>query len=471
MHKDSMPTYQDVTTAPQFREAQSFESALAAIAKQIDARPQTASPLSFNRIKISIHDLDPLAWLGHQKGENKIYWADRDTAFEMAGLGSIYTVSATSDVDYTALFQRLQKILAENQPGLRFYGGTRFYECFENDATWQSFGTYRFIIPAIEVHRDQNGTSLICNFNDRQKAKYILKSLADTQKFQTHKNGKNGKSRSVLVKRTDIPHEEAWDANISAALHAFKKRQLDKVVLARKSVFEFDEKIDSVSLISTLRNSNSKLFYFLFQFDENSAFLGGSPELLYLRKGLQIKSEAIAGTRPCGATPAEAKQFGADLLACEKDIREHRFVLDSIKNNLLEICETVDTDDQLSLLQLSRVQHLRCRLQGILSPGITDAHIIELMHPTPAVGGIPKEKAIAAIRQLEHFDRGWYAAPVGYISQNEAEFVVAIRSGLVRNNQLSLFSGAGIVEGSVAASEWEEIENKIANFMKAITSR
>ncbi|MEO0489925.1 MAG: chorismate-binding protein, partial [Cyanobacteria bacterium J06659_2] len=101
---------------------------------------------------------------------------------------------------------------------------------------------------------------------------------------------------------------------------------------------------------------------------------------------------------------------------------------------------------------------------GILTDGVTDGEILPRLHPTPAVGGFPKRPAREAIDQLEPFERGWYAAPVGWVSRNAAEFAVAIRSGLVVNHQLSLFSGAGIVPGSNPSDEWQEIENKLRAF-------
>ncbi len=471
MYKASMETQQDSTTEIRPRKKLTLKSAISTLEKQISRHSRAGDSESIRRFKIPIKTIDPLKWLEAQETTNRIYWADRDTHFAMAGLGSIHTIAAEADIDFTNLFKRLHNFLTKNQAGLRFYGGLRFYECFENDATWQHFGAYRFIIPAIELCQSEAGTFLVCNFHDPAKAKSLLQNIVIPNDSAQPSVTTNDILNSTLIKRTDIPHEEAWDKNISAALHAFKARQLDKVVLARKSVFEFEKKINPVKLIQKLRQANSKLFYFLFQFCPQSAFLGGSPELLYRRNGRYIKSEAIAGTRPCGKTPQETAKYGQDLLQCEKDRREHRFVQDSIEKNLRGICENIDIDDHVSLLQLSRVQHLHCRLQGVLSQGVTDDHIIQLMHPTPAVGGIPKEKAIAAIRQLEHFDRGWYAAPIGYISQDEAEFVVAIRSGLIRQNTLSLFSGAGIVEGSNSTSEWEEIENKISNFMKVISTR
>lgn len=463
-----MGTQQDVTSEKRVRNTYSLESAITLLETKINT---SGKPDYVQRIEIQIEATDALAWLKLQRCTTKIYWADRDDDFTMAGIGAVKTIAAAVNADVTHLFERLQIFLAQNQADLRFYGGLRFYECFENDATWQNFGAYRFIIPAIELLQEETRAYLVCNYDNPGQAIALLKNIVIPEKQLPSSPAVNGRASSTLIKRTDVPHEEAWDKNISAALNAFSEKQLDKVVLARKSVFEFEEDINPVNLVQKLRMANSQLFYFLFQFDANSAFLGGSPELLYMRSGRQFKSEAIAGTRPCGETAEQTEAYGKDLLKCEKDLREHRFVLDSIEKNLQEICDTVDVDDHVSLLQLSRVQHLHCRLQGVLSQGITDAQIINLMHPTPAVGGIPKAKAIAAIRQLEHFDRGWYAAPIGYISRDEAEFVVAIRSALVRQNSLSLFSGAGIVEGSNSASEWEEIENKISNFIKVISTR
>jgi menaquinone-specific isochorismate synthase len=90
---------------------------------------------------------------------------------------------------------------------------------------------------------------------------------------------------------------------------------------------------------------------------------------------------------------------------------------------------------------------------------------LEKLHPTPAVGGFPTDRALRDIARLEPFDRGWYAGPLGWIAKDASQFVVGIRSGLTEGKRLHLFSGAGIVEGSVPEKEWEEIENKISDFV------
>jgi menaquinone-specific isochorismate synthase len=115
-------------------------------------------------------------------------------------------------------------------------------------------------------------------------------------------------------------------------------------------------------------------------------------------------------------------------------------------------------------MKLARSRHLRAGLRATLRPDVSTADLLAALHPTPAVGGTPHRRALALIRKLEPFDRGWYAGPVGWIGPEAADFAVAIRSGLVAEHRLALFSGAGLVEGSEAESEWDEIEQKISDF-------
>jgi menaquinone-specific isochorismate synthase len=135
------------------------------------------------------------------------------------------------------------------------------------------------------------------------------------------------------------------------------------------------------------------------------------------------------------------------------------------------LCDRVDADESPELLLLERKQHLISRLGGTLRAGITDTDILRALHPTPAVGGSPRDNALRELPRLEPFSRGWYAAPVGTFGQDSAEFAVAIRSGLVHGRDVNVYSGAGIVEGSDPEREWEEIENKISDFVKVTRGR
>ncbi|MCK5343874.1 MAG: isochorismate synthase, partial [Candidatus Heimdallarchaeota archaeon] len=217
-----------------------------------------------------------------------------------------------------------------------------------------------------------------------------------------------------------------------------------------------------------LRLNNHRAYYFCFQPCSDAAFIGGTPEQLYYRSKNHIHTEAVAGTRKRGKTKAEDIRLEEDLISCEKDIREHRFVVDSIRNSMKKLGTHIKEQDKISILKLSRLQHLSMQFSGMLKDRIQDCDILESIHPTPAVGGVPSEKAMAEIENIEKFDRGWYAGPVGWIAKSEAEFAVAIRSGLVYEDELHLYSGAGIVQGSNYESEWEEVENKIEGFLNAL---
>jgi menaquinone-specific isochorismate synthase len=153
-----------------------------------------------------------------------------------------------------------------------------------------------------------------------------------------------------------------------------------------------------------------------------------------------------------------------DLLHSAKDLSEHSYVSKGVREALEPLCEELEIEDHVSEMKLARGRHLRSKVRGTLREGVTDAGLLDAMHPTPAVGGYPRSEALEEIRVLEPFDRGWYAGPVGWIGADASEFAVGLRSGLVRGQTLALFSGAGIVAGSVPDEEWAEIEQKIGDF-------
>jgi menaquinone-specific isochorismate synthase len=189
---------------------------------------------------------------------------------------------------------------------------------------------------------------------------------------------------------------------------------------------------------------------------------------LYQRNNGTIYSEAIAGTRPRGKNEFEDCVLERELLDSDKERREHAFVIESIQESLNSLCKEVIASKEISVIKLRRLQHLYSKFHGKLKDNISDADILSALHPTPAVGGVPGKEALEQIQTMEPFHRGWYAAPIGWIGYNSAEFAVAIRSGLVNGKSLALYSGGGIVEGSDVNSEWHEIENKIGNFLKAL---
>ena len=426
----------------------------------------------FRRITVPLRDdVCILGWLSRQTHLPQIYWSARDNSFESAGLGVAHRILARGPGVNVSddVFKLAGEILAGSDEEVRFFGGMAFGERVQGAGEWADFGDIHFIVPRLEVWRRDGKTFLSCHLRDNDvdcTEENVLGFIEQVVFDDTLQDG----LLEEPVGRDDKPTMEGWSANVSAALNAFSSGELRKIVLARESIFDFPEPLHPMGLLNRLKRVTSDCFHFCVKFDTGSAFLGASPERLYAREGKHLASEAVAGTRPRGESPSADDAAARELMDSEKDQREHAFVREAIMAALEPLTRSVDIDGEPSLLKLARGQHLFSGIKGELKDNTSDGCLVGALHPTPAVGGTPSADAVARIAELEPFGRGWYAGPVGWISADAAEMAVAIRSALVTQNQLSLFSGAGIVEGSTAESEWLEIENKIADFINIITS-
>ncbi|HEX8386295.1 MAG TPA: isochorismate synthase, partial [Rubricoccaceae bacterium] len=216
-----------------------------------------------------------------------------------------------------------------------------------------------------------------------------------------------------------------------------------------------------------------RCFHVLVAPDGGSAFVAATPERLFRLDGRRLQTEAVAGTRPRAAHDADDDRLLGELMASEKDGREHAFVRDAIVERLGPLADRVRVDGAPTAMTLALGRHLRTGIEADLAPTTSALDVLRALHPTPAVGGTPREAAREAIGHLEPFDRGLYAGAVGWIGRDAeggeaAEFAVGIRSALVRGRAVSLYSGAGIVAGSDPAAEWAEIEHKIGDFVRVL---
>jgi len=271
----------------------------------------------------------------------------------------------------------------------------------------------------------------------------------------------------AVLSRKDIPDRNEWQHNVEVILKAITDQKISKVVLARMSTFTFDNAVDAFALLKELEKLAPASNRFLFQWQRNSVFFGASPESLFRRRARQVNSEAIAGTRPRGRSNAEDQALKEELLNSKKDAFEHALVLESICENLKGKCVVLKSQ-QTQVMTLGHSFHLRTALQGELKGDVKDGDLVRELHPTPAVAGVPRAGALGLIKELEPFSRGWFAGVVACVGHDTADFIVAIRSALVNGRTMNVYAGAGIVEGSVAQKEWEEIDNKIENLLKVI---
>ena len=260
-----------------------------------------------------------------------------------------------------------------------------------------------------------------------------------------------------------IRHGSSWHggyrAAVERAIALVEQGDLTKLVLAVRQQLELDGALDPLTLLANLRRSQPGSCRFLWQQQAGDALLGASPErLLTLRQGL-LRSDALAGTAPLGDTAIE-------LLRSGKDRHEHELVVETITAVLQRAGLTPRRPRHPRLARHGALVHLHTPITARLDPAAGPAHqplaLAEALHPTPAVAGLPRREAMAWLRSLEPFERGHYAAPIGWIdSEGDADLRVAIRSGTLRGQRLELTAGAGLVRGSRAEKELQEVALKL----------
>ena len=388
------------------------------------------------------------SWLESAPLFPKIFWRSRSGGAPLLAFGQVATGSVSD----------LAGLLSNSDPGIRVFGGSRF-ALGSGVAKWP-FPSEVYFIPKAEVTRAGALTKLAIHFTrDDLETSLVSEWLNGIDVMS--KQRKPG-----ILTRFDQPHFSQWSDAVQLALAQISAGELDKVVLARQSTFELAEKISPYALLALLMSETPACFHFCFEPTKTSgAFLGASPEQLYRRLGPSIESEAVAGTRPRSLDPAEDTRLESQLREYSKERLEHQFVVDELSRAFRRLCADFSHDEKPTVLKLSRLQHLRTQLSGRLADGLSDEAILDELHPTPATCGSPTSKALAFIENNECFDRGWYAGPLGWISREDAEFCVAIRSMHMIGNRLNVFAGAGIVAGSDAEREWMELEDKISGVL------
>ena len=425
-----------------------------------------SGPSGIVRVETVIPRADALAWLRAQAPSAvKIYWADREGQHEVAGVGVADLVVGGESDSIDSSFEQLRCRLEAGETAARYFGGMRFDGGSVSDAAWRDFDCYRFVLPRFELSQSGSDSVLACQWLRSAVTADALMKEVDALVFPTPEVIC---SHPVAIGREDLPDRAGWEASVAKTLQRVSEGAVDKVVLARKSIFGFVAELGPLACLQALVPDAEHCYRFCFVPAAGRAFLGASPERLYRREGRRILCDAIAGTRTRGDGASLDRQLERDLMGSEKERREQDYVVRGVRESLTPLCGSLSDGAGLSVVKLRQCQHLMSTFEGELRDGVGEAELLRALHPTPAVGGYPTDRAVREIEKREPFDRGWYAGPVGWVGRDDAEFAVAIRSGLVEGSTLSVFAGAGIVAGSVPGDEWEELEYKISHFTQAL---
>jgi menaquinone-specific isochorismate synthase len=266
---------------------------------------------------------------------------------------------------------------------------------------------------------------------------------------------------------------EAGDyrAAVRRALQRIEAGEFKKIVLARAQDLVADRPLHPLRMLNGLRQRFPDCYSFSFGHGHGPSFIGASPERLVRVSKATLETEALAGSIRRGASASEDAALAAALLRSDKDLREHREVLDDIVARLTPLGIVPEFPAQPHIRRLANVQHLDTPVHAALPDTVHLLDVLAAMHPTPAVGGSPREAAVAQIRGLEGFPRGLYAGALGWLNaRGGGEFFVGIRSALVHGSTARVFAGAGIVSGSTPEKEFAETELKFKAMLDALVT-
>jgi len=458
-------------------ETEQFQGLASAIQKAKDLNDQVL----FSHIK-KIKCNSPLSF--YQAGRERyagerFFWEDPAKEITITGLGNVKKLKAASNAER---YREVEKswIKLQNDAvktgvtdieatGPLLFGGFSFD--YETDSTllWNQFGDNLFYIPAFMLSivgkQAYLTTNLLCSPDDSEKL--FIDMINEREAFLFESLDGNGLGANSLVMQREVEPEE-WKRTVAEAVQEIKTTDLDKIVLARELRLGFERSIDSGKVLEQLIAEQPLSYIFSLEAG-GDCFVGATPERLIKKQGNEVFSTCLAGSMRRGKDEQEDVCLGEELLHDQKNLQEHQYVVSMISNAFDSVCEKVMVPAGPTLMKNRHIQHLYTPVRGISKEGVTIFEFVENLHPTPAMGGLPKEKAVVRIREMEDLERGFYAGPLGWVdTYGNGEFAVGIRSALIQNNEASLFAGCGVVEDSTPESEFRETGIKFNPMLSAL---
>lgn len=413
----------------------------------------------------------------------QMYWARPSDSFAMAGIGAAATFEHSGPERFAATDREFKTLLdvavierpSPSIPGIGpvLMGGFSFEPNGPRTELWNEFRSSHLIVPAllitsisgeswitINVVISPDGTST----TDTRALTSLVDSLLRSQRPVQFEAECSQPGELTL---SSLSSTNKWRQLVRTAVGEIQGGELAKVVVARAVRVSSPDEIDAFAMLRTLATIHTESFVFGV-WRAGRAFAGATPERLVRLSGRLVEASSLAGTIERGATPSEDAANVNLLRASSKDLAEHAAVRDELVATLTETCDDVRAPDVPSVITLPHVHHLHTPLHARLRDGSSLLDLVARLHPTPAVGGSPSVAALRFIAQHEQLDRGWYAAPVGWIGGNGGEFAVALRSALVDEHDAVLFAGCGIVADSDPDLEYAESNLKLQAMQSAI---
>jgi len=424
----------------------------------LDALASAAIPTSLTTLVIE-GTVDPLAVAraASSTWDDISYFRSLDGQ-EIVGLGRAWVSTGAGEgsrfANAAADFQA-----AEFAPETLALVGLAFQESGTLSEEWGNFAPLEVVVPQISVHRTADGSTIAVTLQAGEDPAAVLWKLRQLQR------GSDSVPVASDFRVESSPTSSQYRAAVAEGVREIDSGKLTKLVLARRLKITTDIAPDPFAVMAALGEEQPGCYLYGWKRGD-TAFVGASPELLTERANGLALSVPLAGTAPRGRNDGADVQIAAALLSSDKDRHEHRVMIDDITERLGPLLDGL-TISQPSVEKFRYVQHLVSRITGPVRNGETVLNLVDAIHPTPAVGGVPRDAAQMLIEKLEGFDRGWYGGAVGWMRpEGDGQLAVAIRCALLRGRESILYAGNGIVADSDPELELEETRWKFRALLR-----
>lgn len=378
------------------------------------------------------------------------------------GLGTAWHASASGPDRFAHLAAAIDDL---HDRDVTLFAGYSFLDEIRTDGLWGDYAPAEAFLPRIGIERIAGRSRLTVAIPEGEDPAPTLELLASMRTPEWRPVVDFGDHTIE-----SHPSVADWAHLVEAAVKTISAGELDKVVLARSVRVENTEPVAILRVFRQLVMSYPQCFTFAWK-SRGSVFMGASPELLASVAGDRFRSNPLAGSAGRGEGEDDDLALGQALLASHKDQLEHRLVIDDMAGRLAGIVDDLTVPDRPVLKKMATVQHLSTLLEGRVAGDVGVLDVVDAVHPTPAVGGVPREAAVEYIAANEPLDRGWYTGGVGWVTPaGDGEIAIGLRCGLVNDTTTTLFAGAGIVAESDPASEVVETRLKLRPLLELVAS-
>ena len=389
--------------------------------------------------------------------KNMFYMKFPDTGNTYLGIGKIVSHQINAKKELSTIKNKQYAIVSNTKEPLQFFGGVSFNLDIKRSYPWKNIPSGEFFIPKILLQAKKSKTTITYS-------RYIDGSVLKSSIIRDYKNSIAAIHKTSSTISQKIPNivlnkqsvnRKSYLKVIEDVISTIKKTKLEKVIISRLIKYTMNHNLSVASFIKYLNKEHANCFNFFICFDKQTTFIGSTPERLISLQNKSYAIDAIAGS-------ASDKEN----LQSTKELDEHNYVVDHVKNTMDLISAKIEIPSKPKTLMLKYIHHLKTPISGILKKKVHILDVIATLYPTPALLGKQSEDALKIIKKYEQNDRGWYGGALGvYDTNGDGEYYVPIRSGLIKDKTLCLFSGSGLISKSIPKMEEQETLLKLQHLL------